>query len=139
MLHEPWPDFLTFYATTATTAGWIVPKHYTEQIGNDAFKQNPVGLGPYRVVRYDPGIEIVFEAYPDYWRKTPAVQRLVFKMVPEPTTRLATLKRQEADVTYAIYGPLVEDVQRDTTLKLAHTLAGTEWGSFVEMYDPTSP
>jgi ABC-type transport system substrate-binding protein len=67
------------------------------------------------------------------------VQRLVFKMVPEATTRLAMLKRQEADVTYAIYGPLAEEVQRDPTLKLAHTLAGTEWGSFVDMYDPTSP
>src|SRR3989442_9861440 len=30
-LHAPWPDFLTFYATPATGAGWIVPKHYTEQ------------------------------------------------------------------------------------------------------------
>src|SRR5262249_50436974 len=39
VLHEPWPDFLTFYATTATTAGWIVPKRYTEKIGTDAFKQ----------------------------------------------------------------------------------------------------
>jgi len=65
--------------------------------------------------------------------------RSLFKMVPEPTTRLAMLKRQEADVTYAIYGPLAEDVQRDTTLKLEHTLAGTEWGSFVDMDDPTSP
>jgi len=63
-----------------------------------------VGLGPYRLVRYDPGLEVVFEAYPGYWRKPPAVQRLVFKMVPEATTRLAMLKRQEADVTYAIYG-----------------------------------
>ena len=139
VLHEPWPDFLTFYATTATTAGWIVPKRYTEKIGNDAFKHNPVGLGPYRVVRYDPGIAIVFEAYPDYWRKTPAVKRLVFKMVPEATTRLAMLKQQEADVTYAIYGPLAEDVQRETTLKLVYTLAGTEWGCFVDMDEPRSP
>jgi peptide/nickel transport system substrate-binding protein len=139
VLHAPWPDFLTFYATTATTAGWIVPKHYTEKIGNDAFKNNPVGLGPYRVVRYDPGIELVCEAYTDYWRKIPAVKRLVFKMVPEATTRLAMLKKQEADVTYAIYGALAEEVQRDTTLKLEHTLAGTEWGSFVDMDDPTSP
>jgi peptide/nickel transport system substrate-binding protein len=67
------------------------------------------------------------------------VKRLVFKMVPEATTRLAMLKRQEADVTYAIYGPLAEDVQRDRTLTLAYTLAGTEWGSFVDMDDPASP
>ena len=139
VLHEPWPDFLTFYGTPATGAGWIVPKRYTEKIRNDAFKNQPVGLGPYRFVQYNPGVELVLEANTDYWRKTPAVQRLVFKSVPEPSTRLAMLKNREADVTYAIYGTLAEEVQRDQTLKLEPTLAGTEWGIFVDMYDPKSP
>jgi peptide/nickel transport system substrate-binding protein len=139
VLHEPWPDFLTFYGTPATGAGWIVPKRYTEKISNDAFKNQPVGLGPYRFVQYNPGVELVLEANTDYWRKTPAVQRLVFKSVPEPSTRLAMLKNREADVTYAIYGTLAEEVQRDQTLKLEPTLAGTEWGIFVDMYDPKSP
>jgi peptide/nickel transport system substrate-binding protein len=139
VLHEPWPDFLTFYATPATGAGWIVPKHYTEKIGNDAFKNQPVGLGPYRFVSYNPGVELVLEAYTGYWRKTPNVERLVFKSVPDPTTRLAMLKNQEADVTYAIYGTLGEEVQRTKNLKLEPTLAGTEWGIFVDMYDPKSP
>src|SRR5919202_2757063 len=139
VLHEPWPDFLTFYATPATAAGWIVPKNYTEKIGTDAFKNAPVGLGPYRFVSYQPGIELVLEAYPDYWRKTPAVKRLVFKSVPEPATRLAMLKQREADVTYAIYSTLGEEVRRDTTLKLEPTLAGIQWGCFVDMYDPKSP
>jgi peptide/nickel transport system substrate-binding protein len=139
VLHEPWPDFLTFYATPATGAGWIVPKTYTEKIGNDAFKNQPVGLGPYRFVSYKPGLELTLDAYTDYWRKTPAVKRLVFKSVPEPATRLAMLKKQEADITYAIYSTLGEDVQRDKTLKLEPTLAGTEWGIFVDMYEPKSP
>jgi peptide/nickel transport system substrate-binding protein len=139
VLHAPWPDFLTFYATPATGAGWIVPKTYTEKLGSDAFKSNPVGLGPYRFVQYNPGIELVLEANTNYWRKTPAVNRLVLKSVPEPSTRLAMLKNQEADVTYAIYGTLAEEVQRDKTLKLEPTLAGTEWGIFVDMYDPKSP
>src|SRR5262245_32299385 len=139
VLHAPWPDFLTFYATPATAAGWIVPKNYTEKIGNDEFKNNPVGLGPYRFVSYKPGLELVLEAYTDYWRKTPFMKRLVFKSVPEPTTRLAMLKKGEADVTYAIYSTLAEDVQRDKTLKLEPTLAGTEWGNFVDMNDPKSP
>jgi len=139
VLHEPWPDFLTFYATPATGAAWIVPKNYTEKIGNDTFKNNPVGLGPYRFVNYKPGLELTLEAYTDYWRKTPMVKRLVFKSVPEPATRLAMLKKQEADVTYAIYSTLGEEVQRDKTMKLEPTLAGTEWGIFVDMYDPKSP
>jgi peptide/nickel transport system substrate-binding protein len=66
VLHAPWPDCLTFYATPATGAGWIVPQRYTETIGNDAFKTHPVGLGPYRFVSYTPGVELVLEANTDY-------------------------------------------------------------------------
>jgi peptide/nickel transport system substrate-binding protein len=139
-LHAPWPDFLTFYATPATGAGWIVPKNYTEKLGNDAFKNNPVGVGPYRFVNYQPGVELVLEANTDYWRQTPSVKRLVFKSVPEPTTRLAMLKQREADVAYAMYSSLAEDIQRDADLKLEPVLIpGTEWGTFVDMYDPKSP
>ena len=139
-LHEPWPDFLTFYATPATGAGWIVQKNYTEKIGNDEFKNKPVGLGPYRFVNYQSGIELVLEANPDYWRKTPSVKRLVFKSVPADTTRLAMLKNREADVTYALYSTLGEEVRRDKNLKLEPVvIPGNEWGVFVDMYDPKSP
>ncbi len=76
-LHEAWPDFMTFYGTYATGAGWIVPKKYMEQVGPDGFKKNPVGLGPYKFVSNNPGIELVMEAYEGYWRKMPSVKRLV--------------------------------------------------------------
>ena len=139
-LHAPWPDFLTFYGTTATGAGWIVPKNYTEKIGNDKFKEQPVGLGPYRLVSYQPGIELVLEANPDYWRKPPLTKRLIFKSVPEPTTRLAMLKNQEADVTFALYGPLAEEVKSDTNLKLEPVIIpGNSWLTFVDQHDPKSP
>src|SRR5258707_2605966 len=42
-LKRPWPDFLTFYATPATGAAWIVPKKYVEKVGEDGFKKAPVG------------------------------------------------------------------------------------------------
>src|SRR5439155_3494712 len=35
---QPWPDFMTFYGTPATGAGWIVPKKYVEKVGDDGFK-----------------------------------------------------------------------------------------------------
>jgi peptide/nickel transport system substrate-binding protein len=139
-LHEPWPDFMTFYGTMATGVGWIVPKQYIEKIGTDAFKNQPVGLGPYRLVGHQPGVEVVLEANTDYWRKTPYVKRLVMKSVPEATTRLAMLKRQEADVAYGIFGTLAEEVRRDPNLKL-EVLQGqaTQWVSFVDQYDAKSP
>ncbi len=55
----------------AAGVGWIVPKNYSEKIGRDKFKEQPVGLGPYRFVHYQPGVELVLEANGDYWRKVP--------------------------------------------------------------------
>jgi peptide/nickel transport system substrate-binding protein len=82
---------MTFYGTMATGAGWVVPKKYVERVGDDAFKKAPVGAGPYRFVSFTPGVELVLEAYDGYWRKTPSVKRLVFKAIPDESTRLAML------------------------------------------------
>jgi peptide/nickel transport system substrate-binding protein len=140
-LHEPWPDFLTFYGTPATGVGWIVPKQYTEKIGSDKFKEQPIGLGPYRFVHYQPGVELVLEANPDYWRKVPHVKRLVLKSVPDPATRLTMLKTQEADVAYALFGALAEEVRRNPPLKIEPVLPPTtQWVVFTnQQYEPTSP
>ena len=72
-LNEPWPDFLTFYAS-ATGAGWIVPKKYVQQVGEDGFKKAPIGAGPYKFVSFTPGVELVCEAFEGYWRKAPGRQ-----------------------------------------------------------------
>src|SRR2546427_10191304 len=85
---QPWPDFMPFYST-ATGAGWIVPKKYVEKVGEEGYKKSPVGAGPYRFVSFTPGVELVLEAFEQYWRKTPSVKPLVFKVIPDESTRLA--------------------------------------------------
>src|SRR5215471_5259136 len=60
-LKDAWPDFLTFYATPATGAAWIVPRKYVEKVGDDGFKRAPIGAGPYRFVSFTPGVELVLE------------------------------------------------------------------------------
>jgi peptide/nickel transport system substrate-binding protein len=95
VLDKPWPDFLVFYASPATGAAWVVSKKYLEKVGEDGFKRQPVGLGPYRFVRQSPGLELVLEANEQYWRKKPSIKTLVFKGVPDRTTRLAMLKTGE--------------------------------------------
>src|SRR5437867_7860276 len=139
-LHEPWPDFMTFYGTLATAAGWIVPKKYVEQVGDDGFKKHPVGLGPYRFVSHTPGVELVMEAFEDYWRKVPHVKRLVYKSVPEATTRLAMLKKGEVDLAYLLDAPQAQEVKRDPTLTLAFSGGiGTFFLDFFDQWDPKSP
>src|SRR5215468_3719206 len=81
-LKAPWPDFLTFY-TGASGAGWVVPKKYVEQVGETGFKKFPIGAGPYKFVSFTPGLELACEAFEGYWRKLPAIKRLVFKVIPD--------------------------------------------------------
>ena len=50
-LHAPWPDFMTFFGTTASAVGLVVPKKYLEQVGDEGFRKHPIGAGPYKFVR----------------------------------------------------------------------------------------
>jgi peptide/nickel transport system substrate-binding protein len=139
-LHEPWPDFMTFYGTMVAGHGWIVPKKYTEQVGPDGFKKHPVGLGPYKFVSHTPGIELVLEAFEGYWRTMPAVKRLVFKSVPESNTRVAMLKRGEVDLAYLLEVPQAQEIKRDPSLKVAFSGGiATFYLDFFDMWDPKSP
>ena len=133
VLREPWPDFLTFYATPATGAAWIVPKKYVEQVGDEGFKKHPIGAGPYRFVSHTPGVEVVLEAYEKYWRKVPSIKRLVMKVVPEEPTRLAMLKRGEADIAYLMTGPVAEEIKRTPSLRLVPS--GGQWVPAICMFD----
>src|SRR3989442_14808739 len=140
LLKEPWPDFMTFYGTTAAGAAWIVPKKYVESVGDEGFKKAPIGAGPYRFVSFKPGVELVMEANEQYWRKAPSVKRLVFKSVPDDSTRVAMLKRGEADVIYSIRGVLGEEVRKTPGLVFKPTLTTwTEWILFGEQWNTKSP
>jgi peptide/nickel transport system substrate-binding protein len=139
-LHEPFPDFMALYGTMATGAGWIVPKKYIEKVGDDGFRKQPIGLGPYKFVSHTPGVDLVLEASETYWRKMPSVKRLVFKSVPEATTRAAMLKNGEVDVAYMLDTPTAQELKRDPNLRLGFSGAiGVHYLDFFDQWDPKSP
>ena len=89
---------------------------------------------------HTPGVEVVLEANTAYWRRVPNVKRLVMKSVPEATTRVAMLKRSEADIAFALDGEDAENVRRDPKLQLVPSKhASIYWIEFAEQWDPKSP
>ena len=140
VLKEPWPDFMTFYGTTASGAAWIVPKKYVEKVGEDGFKAAPIGAGPYRVISFKPGVELVLESFDGYWRKVPSVKRLVMRSLPEETTRAAALRNGEVDIVYLLTGPTAEALQKAPGYKVvAPLLSGAFWLELPDQWDPKSP
>src|SRR5439155_10743550 len=136
---EPSPDFPAFYGTMVSGAGWVVPKKYVERVGDDGFKKAPVGAGPYKFVSFTPGVELVLEAFDGYWRKPPSIKRLVFRIMPDETTRAAALKRGEVDIAFLLSGPVGEDIKRAPNLRMGAPLLGIFWLDFPEQWDPKSP
>ena len=73
----------------------------------------------------------MLEAFEGYWRKTPSVKRLVMKVIPDESTRLAALKRGEIDIAYSIRGELAEELQHTPGLDpQAGRAAGAELALF---------
>jgi peptide/nickel transport system substrate-binding protein len=98
---EPFLDFLDLYAVVGGAA-WVVPRHYYEKVGGEAFKQRPIGAGPFTFVSMEVGTEMVFEAWEDYWRKVPHVKALKILGIRDPAAQWAAFQTGELDVAYLV-------------------------------------
>ena len=89
----------TYLSRALSTEGMVLPKKYIEANGDDAFARKPVGSGPYRFVEQVTGSHIKLTAVDTHWRTgTPKYRLITFKLVPEETTRIALLRRGDADI-----------------------------------------
>ncbi len=142
---QPFLDFLQYYGTTASSAGIIIPKAYYLSLGatnaerDEKFVQAPIGAGPYKFVRQEPGIEVEFAAFTDYWRKIPHVKTVVSRGVRELPVRVAALKSGEVDFAYFITGELLQSVIDDPMLRYHPNNSAPFWLMFPDIDDPTSP
>ena len=124
---EPFLDFLMVYGSPASGAGWIVPKAYYQKVGKDGFKKAPIGAGPYRFVKQTVGQEIEFEAFTEYWRKTPGHQDDRDQGDPELATRVALLKTGEVDAAHQIQGALLTALRKEGQYGLAGVRSSAIW------------
>jgi peptide/nickel transport system substrate-binding protein len=99
-----------FRYVTATTAGHVIPAAAIEEFGLDLLR-NPVGTGPYQLVNWAAGTEIVLEKNPNYWQEgKPYFDRFVYKIVEEGTTRVTGLKNDELNMIASVPPDQVEAV-----------------------------
>ena len=71
--------------------GAIMPAHLLaghSDLNRVAYNERPMGAGPFRLVQWRHGDSIILAANPLYWRGTPHINRLIYRIVPDPNTRL---------------------------------------------------
>ncbi len=104
---KPDPAFVN---RLVTPLGFVLPKHYYETVGTDAFGQQPIGTGPYRLVSFDASNELVAEAYDGWWAGMAPFSRITWKVVPEYSTRFAGLAAGEYDLIVGVPSDQVDVV-----------------------------
>jgi peptide/nickel transport system substrate-binding protein len=77
----------------------ILPKNYYEKVGQDGFRAQPIGSGPFKFVKWVPKTSMEYDANPDYWGAAkPQWAHITETLVPEESTRVAQLERGEVDM-----------------------------------------
>ncbi len=102
----PYPIF-----ETHLTRFFIVSQTNYETNGAAAAAENPVGTGPYRFVSWQRDQQLELEAFPDYWQGAPSIPTVVFRPIPEDSTRVSELAVGGVDIATNVLPeavPLVE-------------------------------
>ncbi|RNB82371.1 ABC transporter substrate-binding protein [Brevibacillus fluminis] len=108
------PDALWRYVM-GTPAGHVISKKYYEAHKDNFGKPDGgvLGTGPFKYVSWKTGSEIVIEKNTNYWDKTggPYLDKVVYKVIPEGTTRVTGLKTGQINMLIGLPLDLVEVVE----------------------------
>src|SRR3954471_5000769 len=116
-LKRPTPAALEYFAMVLP----IYPKAYREKVGAEGYAKAPVGAGPYKMTRVEPGVSIDFERFEDYWagspKGKPAIKKLSVRFVPDATTEMTELLASRADWIWNLNPDQFDSVNKFPTLQ----------------------
>jgi peptide/nickel transport system substrate-binding protein len=126
---DPWP-----VAEQMLVHQQIIPKAYLEEVGTQGFLERPIGTGPFQFVSTAVGLEeVVMERFPDYYGGAPTlppvgpacVDRVIFKVIPEASTRVAALMANEVHIIQAVPPDLIATLDANPNIQVK-TAPGTQ-------------
>jgi peptide/nickel transport system substrate-binding protein len=88
-----WMAFLTAY---------VLPQKAYTAVGAEGWEKKPVGSGPYMVEQFEANSFVRLKAFPKYWGPKPHFETVIFKFVPDATSRVAEVETGASDVTLEI-------------------------------------
>ena len=103
------PDRYTFkvtyekpFAPALTTWGNLVilPKHLLEgkDITKNELVRNPIGLGPYKLLKWTSGQDLILGFYKDYFEGRPYIDKYVYRVIPDSATMFLELQAGGIDM-----------------------------------------
>lgn len=106
--------------------GMLPPKAYAEK--GDGLWDHPIGTGPYKFVNHVRDVELVVEANTDYWQDgMPRVDKIVYKVIKEPSTLIASILTGEVDIVDMVHPDQVPSLEKDDNIVVMRDIAWDGW------------
>lgn len=127
--NAPWPPAMQLLVHQQ-----IVPKAYIEEVGTEGFIQKPIGTGPFKFVSATASLdEVIMDRFDDYYGGSPelspmgpaCVDRVIFRVTPEASTRVAALLAGEVHIIQAVPQDMIDQISANAKLQVK-TAAGTQ-------------
>ena len=116
VLTKPIPSLLGML--TNYHGGFIVSKAASEKLGEE-FKTHPIGTGPFAFSEYQPKRQITLVANKDYFLGAPKIDKIVYRYLPDDSSRELAFKNGELDLTYGTREQRwVERIREDKGVKV---------------------
>jgi peptide/nickel transport system substrate-binding protein len=94
------------------------PPEYFQQVGEDEFGKMPIGTGPYMLDEWIIGEEVRLVANPDYWGGVPDIENVIFRSIPEETSRIAALQTEEIGLLLDLPLDAADRIEEDSALQV---------------------
>jgi peptide/nickel transport system substrate-binding protein len=104
--------------------GFIVPKKTVEEMGMETFRKKPIGSGPFVFVEWVLDDRIVLDRNKSYWGKPSRIDRVVFKPIPETSTRLSALQVGEVDLIEGVSPDQISQIKANRDLEIDSVRSG---------------
>ena len=97
-IEKPISDILFLAKVASYAGGMIVCKKAVEEKGDEWFKTNPVGTGPFMFQVYEPRQKTVLAGNPKYFRGAPVLKQVVVRYIAAVNSRELGLQSGELHV-----------------------------------------
>lgn len=99
----------------------MLPSKYIEAQGMDAFLAAPVGTGPYKFEKWTKDDRVELTRNDDYFGGTPKWDKVVFRAIPEASTRVSELLTGGVDIIADVPSTDVERIETADTTSIVKT------------------
>lgn len=95
---------------------FILPPGYFEEVGEEEFRRHPIGSGPYEFVEWVQDSHLTMRANPDWWGGAPNIAEIIWRYLPDGSTRIAAARAGEVQIAVGIPEDQVRVIEADDEL-----------------------